>query len=100
MLLLGLFDHVDHKHAVRTWLTLGKDFLELRFFLAAVISVLGLMLFLSGCSTDPVNAQSTGIWDHYIVWNFIRAIEALSNIFGHNYGWGIVIFTIIIRIVI
>ena len=32
--------------------------------LAAVISVLGLMLFLSGCSTDPVNAQSTGIWDH------------------------------------
>lgn len=68
--------------------------------LAAVISVLGLTLFLSGCSTDPVNAQSTGIWDHYIVWNFIRAIEALSNIFGHNYGWGIVVFTIIVRIVI
>ncbi len=47
--------------------------------LAAVISVLGLMLFLSGCSTDPVNAQSTGIWDHYIVWNFIRAIEAFYS---------------------
>ena len=67
---------------------------------AVILSVLAVMLVLSGCSTDPVTAQSTGIWDHYIVWNFIRAIEALSNIFGHNYGWGIVVFTIIVRIVI
>lgn len=58
------------------------------------------MLVLAGCSTEPIDAQSTGFWDHYIVWNFVKAIQALSNIFGHNYGWGIVVFTIIVRIVI
>lgn len=58
------------------------------------------MLVLSGCGTSPVDASSTGFWDHYIIWNFIRAIQGLSRIFGHNYGWGIVVFTIIVRIII
>ena len=34
------------------------------------------------------------------MWNFIRAIQGLSHIFGNSYGWGIVIFTIIVRIII
>lgn len=71
----------------------GKSF-------AALLAAVSLMLVLAGCSTAPIDAQSTGFWDHYIVWNFVKAIQALSNIFGHNYGWGIVVFTIIVRIVI
>ncbi len=67
---------------------------------AALLAAVSLMLVLAGCSTEPIDAQSTGFWDHYIVWNFVKAIQALSNIFGHNYGWGIVVFTIIVRIVI
>ncbi|WP_282708416.1 membrane protein insertase YidC [Ligilactobacillus sp. Marseille-Q7487] len=67
---------------------------------AALLAAVSLMLVLAGCSTAPIDAQSTGFWDHYIVWNFVKAIQALSNIFGHNYGWGIVVFTIIVRIVI
>ena len=66
----------------------------------ALLGVLSLMLVLSGCGTSPVDASSTGFWDHYIIWNFIRAIQGLSRIFGHNYGWGIVVFTIIVRIII
>ncbi|WP_334117057.1 YidC/Oxa1 family membrane protein insertase [Ligilactobacillus sp.] len=66
----------------------------------ALLGVLSLMLVLSGCGTSPVDASSTGFWDHYIIWNFIRAIQGLSSIFGHNYGWGIVVFTIIVRIII
>ena len=68
--------------------------------LVALFCILSLMVVLTGCSTAPIDAQSTGFWDHYIVWNFVKAIEALSNIFGHNYGWGIVVFTIIVRIII
>ncbi len=66
----------------------------------ALFGVLSLVLVLSACSTDPVNSQSTGFWDHYIIWNFVRAIKALSNLFGGSYGWGIIIFTIIVRIII
>lgn len=65
-----------------------------------LFGALSLVLVLSACSTDPVTSESTGIWDHYIIWNFVRAIKALSNLFGGSYGWGIVIFTIIVRIII
>lgn len=66
----------------------------------ALFGALSLVLVLTACSTDPVNSQSTGFWDHYIIWNFVRAIKALSNLFGGSYGWGIIIFTIIVRIII
>ncbi|MFD1318651.1 membrane protein insertase YidC [Loigolactobacillus zhaoyuanensis] len=59
-----------------------------------------LVLFLAGCSTKPVTGSSTGFWDHYIIWNFSRAIVWLSNLFGGSYGIGIIVFTIIIRIII
>lgn len=59
-----------------------------------------LVVFLSGCSTKPVTANSTGFWDHYIVWNFSRAIVWLSDLFNGSYGVGIIIFTIIIRLII
>ncbi|GKS82179.1 membrane protein insertase YidC [Ligilactobacillus pabuli] len=66
----------------------------------ALFGALSLVLVLSACSTDPVTSSSTGIWDHYIIWNFVRAIKALSHFFGNSYGWGIVVFTIIVRIII
>lgn len=66
----------------------------------ALFGALSLVLVLSACSTDPVTSSSTGFWDHYIIWNFVRAIKALSHFFGNSYGWGIVIFTIIVRIII
>lgn len=69
--------------------------------LLALASILPVVVFLAGCaSKKPITAHSTGFWDHYVVWNVVRAIEGLSHIFGNNYGWGIVVFTIIIRIII
>lgn len=62
-------------------------------------SVLSLGLFLAACSNKPVTSHSTGLWDHWIVYNFSRAIIWLSTHFG-GYGMGIIIFTIIIRIII
>ncbi|EOT39803.1 membrane protein oxaA [Enterococcus dispar ATCC 51266] len=60
--------------------------------------MLALVVFLSACgATGEVSANSTGIWDRYIVWNFARAIRALS--FG-NAGIGIILFTLIVRIIL
>ena len=53
-----------------------------------------LTLFLAACSNKPVTSHSTGLWDHYIVYNFSRFIIWLSNNCG-GYGMGIIIFTII-----
>lgn len=58
-----------------------------------------LTLFLAACSNKPVTSHSTGLWDHYIVYNFSRFIVWLSNNCG-GYGMGIIIFTIIIRVLL
>ncbi|KRM12651.1 membrane protein insertase YidC [Paucilactobacillus suebicus] len=65
----------------------------------SLAGVLSLGLFLAACSNKPINSHSTGLWDHTIVYNFSRAIIWLSHTFG-GYGMGIIIFTIIIRIII
>ena len=57
-----------------------------------------LVVVLSACgATGEVNAQSTGLWDRYIVYYFAEAIKALS--FG-NAGIGIILFTLIIRVIL
>jgi len=60
-------------------------------------SFAALALLLSACGTSQVTAQSTGIWDRYIVYYFAEAIKGLS--FG-NAGIGIILFTIIIRVIL
>lgn len=60
---------------------------------------MSLALFLAACSNAPINSHSTGFWDHYIIYNCSRLIIWLSNHFG-GYGMGIIIFTIIIRIIL
>nr|WP_251006168.1 membrane protein insertase YidC [Carnobacterium sp. ISL-102] len=53
-----------------------------------------------GCGTSPITEQSTGIWDKYIVFNFSRVIIWLADLFGGSFGTGIIIFTLIIRLVL
>lgn len=62
--------------------------------------ILSLCLILTGCGQGPINNNSTGIWDHLIVLNFSRALIMLSKLLGNNYGWGIIVFTIIIRLIL
>lgn len=57
------------------------------------------VIFLAACGTSPIDENSTGLWDRYIVYNFSRIIVWLSDIFG-NYGVGIIAFTLIIRIIL
>lgn len=73
------------------------NFLKKRKRLLLALSMLGLVVFLSACGTDPVSAESTGIWEGVIIYNFARAIIWVSNLFGENYGIGIIVVTVIIR---
>ena len=52
--------------------------------LALTLAVL--TLFLAACSTTPVTAESTGIWDRVIIYNLSQFIITLSHIFGNSYG--------------
>lgn len=66
----------------------------------AVGAMLLVAVTLAGCSNAPVDAHSTGIWEHYIVYNAGRFIVWLSDLLGGNYGVGIIAFTIIIRVLV
>ena len=57
-----------------------------------------LVFVLSACGTAPISKESTGIWDRYIVFYFAEAIKFLSV--SGNTGIGIIIFTLIIRVIL
>lgn len=65
----------------------------------SLTAIASLTLLLAACSNAPVTKNSTGFWDHYIVYNFSQFIIWLSNHTG-GYGMGIIIFTIIIRVLL
>ncbi|HAC2119229.1 TPA_asm: membrane protein insertase YidC [Listeria monocytogenes] len=64
--------------------------------------VIGLMAVLSGCgySTDPITSESTGFWSHYIVFPLSWTITWFSDLFGGSYAVGIIVVTILIRLLI
>ena len=66
--------------------------------LLVLATVLSLLFVLTGCGTGEITAHSTGIWDRYIVYNFARCISFLS--FGDNHAIGIILFTLIVRIIL
>ena len=67
--------------------------------LLLALGIVGLVVLMSACGrTGDVTAASTGVWDRYIIYYFGQAIKFLS--IGGNVGVGIIIFTIIIRIIL
>ncbi|KRN78265.1 YidC/Oxa1 family membrane protein insertase [Fructilactobacillus lindneri] len=68
--------------------------------IATALMAVSLVFVLTACSNAPITSHSTGIWDGLIVYNFSRAIIWLSKAFDNNYGIGIILFTIIVRIII
>lgn len=64
--------------------------------------LLALPIFLAGCrvNTEPITANSTGLWDRYIIYNLSQLINWVAHLFGDNYGISIIIVTIIVRLVL
>lgn len=60
-----------------------------------------LMIFLAGCNVQdppPIGPDATGIWDKYLVWPLSWLINESALIFGNSYGMGILVATILIRL--
>lgn len=68
--------------------------------------LLGLLLMsvvvLSGCTNlnEPITKNSSGFWNHYVLYQCSRFILWLASLVNHSYGWAIVLFTIIVRIIL
>jgi membrane protein insertase, YidC/Oxa1 family, C-terminal domain len=64
--------------------------------------LLSVVLVLAGCSNlnEPITSHSTGFWDHYILYSFSQFILWLASLVGNSYGWAIILFTVIIRVIL
>ncbi len=63
-----------------------------------------MILILGGCSAadphNPINAESPGIFNHYLIYPFSLLITFFANSFDGSYGLSIVLMTFIIRLAI
>jgi YidC/Oxa1 family membrane protein insertase len=62
-----------------------------------------LLLILSGCNVQnppPIGPDATGFWDKYFVWPLSWLIKESSLVLGGSYGLGILVATIIIRLLV
>ncbi|CAH0344889.1 YidC family membrane integrase SpoIIIJ [Bacillus sp. CECT 9360] len=66
-----------------------------------IIGLVSMMLLLAGCTevNKPITSESTGIWNEYIVYPLSVLIIEVSNFLG-DYGFGIIVVTILIRLAI
>lgn len=75
-----------------------------RRFLTILMLAL-LVLIVSGCSANPtasppIGPDATGIWDRYLVWPLSWLIKESAMILGGSYGLGILVATILIRLLV
>ncbi|PWG00528.1 YidC/Oxa1 family membrane protein insertase [Levilactobacillus bambusae] len=66
----------------------------------AMLAISSLAFLLAACGTTPITNHSSGLWDGLIVLNFSRAIIWLADLFGGSYGMGIIVFTVIVKILL
>jgi len=66
-----------------------------------ILMLVTVTLFLSGCTeyNQPINEDSEGFWNEFIVWPLVSFITLFKELLG-TYGLGIVMVTIIIRLAI
>ncbi|TMW72066.1 membrane protein insertase YidC [Alteribacter natronophilus] len=65
-----------------------------------ILSALLLPVLLGGCgvSTEPIDANTTGVFNHYVVWPFSFLIKFFAGMFAGNYGLSLVFMTFLIRL--
>ncbi len=75
--------------------------------LLAVLALITLAVVLTGCAAQgtnghvaPVSHNSGNWWDRWIVYYMSALILWLAKLMGNSYGWAIIVFTIIIRVIL
>lgn len=65
-------------------------------------SIIGifLVLLLTGCQgvNNPIDAESTGFFDHYFVYPFSLLLKGLASMLNGKFGLSIVILTLVVRL--
>jgi YidC/Oxa1 family membrane protein insertase len=65
-----------------------------------------LAIVLSGCAPtnygahEEITANTDGFWKHYFVWPMAWLIREISHLVGNDFGIGIIITTLLVRLVI
>jgi YidC/Oxa1 family membrane protein insertase len=67
-----------------------------------LFGMLFVFLLLTGCSevNKPINTESTGFWNEYIVYPLSWLIKEAAHLMGGNFGLSIIVVTILIRLAI
>lgn len=67
-----------------------------------VLALVLLVAALAGCApnTDPITSESTGFWNQYFIYPLSWLITYFADLTGENFGLGIIIVTVIIRLVL
>ncbi|SET14809.1 YidC/Oxa1 family membrane protein insertase [Salinibacillus kushneri] len=67
-----------------------------------ITALLGMIVLLSGCMdvNTPITKDTEGIWANYFVWPLHQLIVYVSDFFNGSHGIGIIIVTILIRLIL
>jgi len=67
-----------------------------------IASLIFLVALLSGCTEvdQDITSESKGFWNQFIVYPLSSLIITIAEFFGNSYGLGIIIVTILIRLVL
>lgn len=74
--------------------------------LLALVAVMVIAVTLTGCATTngqaqaPISHTSGNWWDRWIVYYVSEFLLWLAKLLGNSYGWTIIVFTILVRIVL
>ena len=71
-----------------------------KYKLSKIISLITLLLILTGCGQGNATTNQVGFWDLYIIQPLSQFIIWLSSLFGNQYAVGIILFTVLIRILL
>jgi len=67
-----------------------------------MIGLMSVLFLLTGCTETNVEitSESEGFWNEYIVYPISLLITKIAELFGGNYGWGIIGITILVRLIL
>ncbi|MGM8365468.1 YidC family membrane integrase SpoIIIJ [Virgibacillus sp. W0181] len=67
-----------------------------------ILTLIGLLVLLSGCMdiNEPINSESTGIWNTYFVYPMSQVILYFADLFNDDFGLSIVVVTIMARLLL
>lgn len=67
-----------------------------------ILALIGFVILLSGCTevNEPINSESTGIWNEWFVYPFSQVILYFADLFNNNFGMSIIVVTIMARLLL